>query len=177
MEIRELTEGRIIGIDPERLQLPLYADPPRIRVGAPGTIVGNVGLYVMLTDVFKRQTGKTEPTLATVVFREVNKEIFLLVAPAEVSGPNVYELKFESNTKAPTIRGLKPLFEAAKIILRDDVWYDLKTEMVRDAQLGYAVAGNWTEADAWQPVTDREAAAGQQHSGPVGAPPADSPGT
>ncbi|MFZ5815787.1 MAG: hypothetical protein ACOY93_10860 [Bacillota bacterium] len=80
-------------------------------------------------------------------------------------GPDVYELKFESTTRAPTIRGLKPLFEEARITLQDDLWYEGETEIVEDEDMGYAVALNWTNI-ATRPRREAEsqAAAGRQPS-------------
>lgn len=69
----------------------------------------------------------------------------------------------ESTTKAPTIRGLKPLFEEAGIALRSDLWYEIETEIVEDEQLGFAVAANWTQAVTRpRPEVEKDVAAGQQ---------------
>ncbi|MFZ5825528.1 MAG: hypothetical protein ACOY94_14605 [Bacillota bacterium] len=165
MEIRKLTGGKVIGTNPERLQIPLYADQPKVRVGSPGTLFGNVGLYVQINECSKLQFGVPEPTLVRVVFREIDSQVYLVITGARAPGPDVYELKFESGTtKAPTVRGLKLLFEEARVSLRTDLWYECETEIVEDEDLGFAVAANWTRV-ATRPRREAEsdeAAAGQQ---------------
>ncbi|MFZ5826567.1 MAG: hypothetical protein ACOY94_19920 [Bacillota bacterium] len=166
VEIRKLAGGRVVGTNPDRLQIPLYADPPKVRVGTPGSLFGNVGLYVQISECSKLQFGVPEPTLARVVFREIDAEVYLVISPARAPGPDVYELKFQSSngTKAPTVRGLKPLLEEAKIALRTHLWYECETEIVEDEDLGYAVAANWTNV-ATRPRREAEddaAAAGRQ---------------
>lgn len=163
MEFKRLTGGKVIGTNPERLQVPLYADKPKIRVGAPGTLFGNVGLFVQLNECSKMAFGIPEPTLAKVVFRMIDSQIFLLIGCTTSPGPDVYELKFESGTKAPTIRGLKLLFDEAQIALRSDLWYESETEIVQDEDLGYAVAANWTDVTTrHRREGDSEVAAGEQ---------------
>jgi hypothetical protein len=163
VEVRKLTGGKVVGVNPDRLQIPLYADAPKVRVGAPGTLFGNVGFFVQVNECSKRQFGIPEPTLVKVIFREIDTEVFLVIGIARAAGPDVYDLKFESGTKAPTVRGLKLLFEAAGIALRGDLWYEIETEIVEDEELGFAVAANWTHATT-RPRTESEkdVAAGQQ---------------
>lgn len=171
MEIKRLTGGTVIGTNPDRLQIPLRAEKPKIRVGTPGNLFGNVGLYVQVCECSKRQFGVPEPTMVRVVFRDVDSQVYLLLGCARAPGPDVYELRFEQGTKAPNIRGLKPLFEEAQISLRTDLWYECETEIVHDEDLGYAVAASWThvttrprresESEA-QIETETEVAAGEQ---------------
>lgn len=144
MEIRQLTGGKVVGTNPDRLQVPLYASDPKVRVGTPGTLIGNVGLYVQMSECSKLEFGVPEPTMVKVVFREIDSQVYLLLGCARTPGLDVYDLKFEQGNKAPTIRGLKPLFEEAKITLRTDLWYERETEIVHDEILGYAVAASWT---------------------------------
>lgn len=163
VEFRKLTGGKMIGTNPDRLQLPLRADDPKMRVGTPGTLFGNVGLYVQMGECSKLETGVPEPTLAKVLIRETDSQLYLLIGCANAPGPDVYELKFDQGPKTPTIRGLKPLFEEAKITLRTDLWYESETEIVHDESLGYAVAANWTKVTTRpRREGDTEAAAGQQ---------------
>lgn len=144
VEIRKLTGGKVIGTNPDGLQIPLRADRPKVRVGSPGSLFGNVGLYVQMSECSKLQFGMPEPTMVKVVFREIESQVYLLLGCARAPGPDVYELKFEQSGKAPNIRGLKLLFQEAQIILRTDLWYERETEIVEDEILGYAVAANWT---------------------------------
>lgn len=163
MAIRKLTGGKVIGVDQDELQVPLYADDPKMKVGTPGTIVGNVGLFVQMNDCSKRQFGLPEPTHAKVIFRQIGTEVYLVMGVARSTGPDVYEIKWESTTKAPTIRGLKRLFEQAGITLRSDLWYEIETEIVEDEQLGFAVAASWTQAVTRpRPEAEKDVAAGQQ---------------
>jgi len=182
MEIRKLAGGQVIGANPDRLKFPLYGKDPMFRTGSPGTILGNVGSYVQLSECAKLQSGIPEPTLVKVVFRVIDQETYLLVSPANQTGPDIYPLKFEIGSKAPTIRGLKPLFEEAKITLRPDLWYEGETEVVHDQDLGYAVALNWTQVstrprktagdgaeaesaeEEFEPEVEAESAAGEQEA-------------
>lgn len=163
MEVRKLSGGKVVGTNPNRLQVPLYAGPPKIRVGAPGTVFGSVGLFVQINECSKLEFGMPEPTQVKVVFREIDSHVYLLIGPAREAGTDVYELKFEQGTKAPTIRGLKPLFDEATITLRTDLWYEGETEIVQDEDLGYAVAANWTDVSSRpRREAESEAAAGEQ---------------
>jgi len=163
MRIRRLAGGTLIGTDPNRLPLPLYAKEPTVRVGSPGTLQGTVGTYVLLSECARRQTGLPEPTLVKVLFRETGGAVYLLLAPATAPGPDIYPLKFATGTRAPVVRKLKPLFEAAKIALRPDLWYAGPAELVQDETLGYVVAIDWSaiETSPRQTLT-AESAAGNQ---------------
>jgi hypothetical protein len=153
----------MIGVNPERLPTPLYGDDAKLRVGSPGTLLGNVATYVMLNECFRRQYGKVEPVLARVMIREIDGQVYLVVAPAEKEGKDVYPIKFDSSTKAPTVRGLKLLFAEAAISLRSELWYEMPAEIVQDEMVGWAVAGNWTTATT-RPRPEAEAAAAEQNS-------------
>lgn len=163
MEIKKLSGGKVVGTKPDRLQLPLRADDPKARVGAPGTVFGNVGFYVQINECAKLESGTPEPTLVKVVFLEVDSQFYLVFSPAKAPGPDVYEMKFEQGSKSPTIRGLKALFDDAGVTLRTDIWYEGQTEIVQNETLGHAVAVNWTNiATRPRREGDSEAAAGQQ---------------
>lgn len=144
MEIKRLTGGKVVGTNPNRLQIPLYADPPKIRVGTPGTMTGNVGMAVQLGECSKLQFGLPEPAMVKVLIREIDGQVYLLVGCAREAGPDVYALKYDAGSKAPIVRGLKPLFDEARIKLRTDLWYESESQIVHDESLGYAVAVNWT---------------------------------
>lgn len=128
--MEKLKGGRTIGVSPDRPQVSLYADPARIRVGAPGTMVGNVALGAVLNDCAKTRNGVPEPVWAKVLFREAGNKLYLLLAPEKEQGPDIYELKWEGRSRTPVIRGLKLLFEAAQITLQPDLWYDLEPRLV-----------------------------------------------
>lgn len=163
MEMKRLTGGKVVGTNPERLQVPIYADKPKVRVGSPGSVFGNVGLYVQMSECSKLEFGTPEPTMAKVVFRQINSEVYLVIGCARAPGPDVYELKFEQGNKAPTIRGLKPLFEEARITLRTDLWYERETEIVHDEHLGYSVMASWTDVTTRpRREGENEVAAGEQ---------------
>lgn len=95
MEFRKLKGGKVIGINPDQLQIPLYADDPKMKVGTPGTIFGNVGLFVQMNECSKRQFGIPEPTLVKVIFRQIGTEVFLVMGIARSTGADVYEIKWE----------------------------------------------------------------------------------
>lgn len=163
MTIEKLTGGTVIGVDPNRLALPLYGDKPGFRVGTPGTIFGNVGMGAQFAFCARAELQTPEAMYAKVVFRHIGEKLYLLVAPAKTSGADVYELKYDSKSPAPIIRQLKALFEEAKITLRPDIWYVMETKVVQDEMVGMAVAGIWTDAQ----LTDRgerrkDVAAGQK---------------
>lgn len=163
MEVKKLSGGKVVRTNPDRLPIPLRADDPKARVAAPGTLLGNVGFYVQLNECSKLEFGTPEPTLVKVLFREIDSQVYLVIGCAREPGTDVYALKFERDSKAPTIRGLKPLFEEALITLRPDLWYEGETEIVQDETLGYAVAVNWTGVTSRaRQETDSEAAAGEQ---------------
>jgi len=167
--MRKLTGGKTISVDPARLQLPLYGDSPKIRVGSPGTLQGNVATGVQFLQCVKQKLGQPELTWVKVLFREVAGEVFLVASPVKppadptMREPDTYQVKFSTEAKAPIIRGLKPLFEAARVELREDTWYDMPTEIAEDETLGVCICASWTKATL-KPRTDgeTEAAAGKQ---------------
>jgi len=170
MVVRNLKGTRTIVVNPERIQFPLYGDAPHWRVGSPGTILGNVASGVQIVEASKKRLGTPDPTWVKVTFREVGGEYYLLVspwpAPADPAKrePDTYPLKYNSRAKAPIIRGLKALFEATKMQLRADMWYEMESEPAED-EGGAAVCANWTKATT-SPRTESsdEAAAGQQET-------------
>jgi hypothetical protein len=144
MEIKKLGQGKTIGVNQERLKYPKYADSARLRAGTPGTILGNVAMGRQVAECAKLRLGNPAPGMVKVVFREVEGVLYLLVVPATETGPDVYDLKYEGKSKTPVVRGLKLLFEEAKIKLRGDLWYDMASELVDDQEHGIAVGGKWT---------------------------------
>lgn len=165
MEIVKLTGGTLIGVKPDRAELPIYADKPRIRVGAPGTIFANAGMAAQFAFCTRTQLQVPETAYAKVVFKEVGEKLYFLVAPAKEPGADVYELKYGSKSRAPIIRMLKPLFEEMTITLRPDTWYDMESKIVQDDTVGMAVAGIWTDAVLNPRVQrEKEVAAGEQRT-------------
>lgn len=168
MEIEKLTGGTLIGVKPDRIEVPIYGDKPRLRVGSPGTIFGNVGVGAQFSFCAKVELQTPETGYVKVVFRNIGEKLYLLMAPAKAAGPDVYEWKYESKSPAPTIRMLKPLFEEMQITLRPDVWYVMETKVVQDEAVGMAVAGIWTDAEvAPRRERDKDVAAGEQPSAEV----------
>ncbi|MDF2627707.1 MAG: hypothetical protein K0R39_1538 [Symbiobacteriaceae bacterium] len=147
---RDLKGARQVSVTPERLQLPKYGDKPGWRGEKPGTIWGNTGAGVQVKEASKSRLGSPDPTWAHVTFRfPTPNETLLVVAPVH---PPVDPLKPEPNTYrigwsdgAPIIRGLKLLAEAAQIVFRPDVWYEMSTELGED-EGGAVVWSSWTEA-------------------------------
>jgi hypothetical protein len=144
MEIKKLGQGKTIGVDQERLMYPKYADSPRLRAGTPASVVGNVAMGLQMAECSKLRLGNPVPTLVKVVFREIEGVLYLLLIPVNEAGPDVYDLKYTNKSKVPVVRGLKLLFEKAKITLRGDLWYDMSSELVEDQEHGLAVGGQWT---------------------------------
>jgi hypothetical protein len=156
MEIRKFTGGKIIGTKSDRLQFPLYADDPSARFQAPGTLSGNVGLGVLMSEASKRQTGEPKPLEAKVVLREQGAELHLMISfppratkaegAQSTKDPDIHPIYYTGNARAPVIRGLKRLFADAGVAIMRDLWYIMVPELVADDQLGYSVACNWTKA-------------------------------
>ncbi|HYF94529.1 MAG TPA: hypothetical protein VD969_20110 [Symbiobacteriaceae bacterium] len=150
--MRKLTGGKIHTVNPERVQFPLYGDLPKIRVGAPGTLFGNAAVGVQIMECGKQQLSMPETNWVKIVFREVTAEFLLVISAVKppsdtkVREPDTYPVKYHHEVKAPTIRGLKLLFESARIELRDDVWYEMPTEIGEDDTFGKVVFANWTKA-------------------------------
>lgn len=161
--MEKLTGGKIIGVDPNRPHVSIYADPARVRVGAPAAIYGNVALGALIDECSRLREGIPKPAYAKAVFREVGGKLHLLLAPEKEAGPDVYEIKWDSRYSVPVVRGLKLLFEAAKLNLQADLWYDMAPRMVEDEGLGVVLACCWTDSTT-QPrlETEREVAAGSQ---------------
>ncbi|HYF93928.1 MAG TPA: hypothetical protein VD969_17070 [Symbiobacteriaceae bacterium] len=164
MEVRNFKGAKVISVDPERIQLPLYGDAPQWRIGSPGTLLGNVATGVQLAETSKKRIATPDPTWVKVTFRDVSGQYFLTVAavaPPEnpkQKEPDTYPLKFASRAKAPAIRGLKALFEASRIELRPDVWYEMDTEIAED-EGGAFVCGCWTTATITPRIESQEDAA------------------
>lgn len=167
--MRKLTGGKTIAVDPARLQFPIYGDSPKVQVGSPGTVTGNVATGVQVLECAKSKLGQPDLTWVKVVFREIEGEQFLVIAPVKAPAdptnrePDTYPLKFHSQAKAPIVRGLKLLFESNRVELRKDTWYEMTTEVAEDETLGMVVCGNWTKASTRaRTVGDSEAAAAKQ---------------
>lgn len=146
MQIERLEGGTVLQVKQGRIPMNIYADDPQIRAGTPGTLLGNVGLGAQINEVSKLQLGTPEAVLAKVIFRQIGQEMFLVIGVASKPGPDVYELRFDTTSKAPIIRGLKLLFKDSEITMRKDRWYEMPTKIVQDELVGFAVAGNWTQA-------------------------------
>jgi hypothetical protein len=163
MEIEKLTGGTVIGVKPDRTEMPIYGDKARIRVGSPGTVFANVAMDAQFGICTRTELKVPETAYATVVFRQVGDKLYLIIAPAKGPGTNVYEVKYEGKSRALVIRMLKPLFEEMKITLRPDIWYDMPAKIVQDENLGMAVACVWTDAERnKRGEREKDVAAGEQ---------------
>lgn len=163
MNVRTLKAGRTIRANPDRLRLPPQADKPKVRLEEPGTLSGNVGFYAQVVECSKADIGQPEPALAEVLIQEVDGEIYFTITPVTAPGDDVYEFKFESETRAPVIRGLKPLLQEAQIALIKATVYDMETEIVQNEEGRYSVVASWTAAKAVpRPDKTRDVAAGSQ---------------
>ena len=147
MEMKRLTGGKMIGVNPQDTSLPLYGEEAKWRIEAPGTVQGNAASHVHLVELSKRLLGFPEPTLVKVMVRDLGTAVYLLMAPVKEEGPDVYELKNAvTRGKQPVVRKLKRLFKEAKLSLRGDAYYEVKVEVAEDEVLGPCLAGNWTDA-------------------------------
>ncbi|MDF2627746.1 MAG: hypothetical protein K0R39_1577 [Symbiobacteriaceae bacterium] len=112
-----------------------------------------------------------DPTWVRVTFRDAGDETLLVMEPVLPPAdplqrePDTYPLKWSAH-RAPIVRRLKLLFEAAQFELRPDVWYQMPTEVGED-EGGAVVFGSWTNASLLprESEGDEEAAAGEQGQG------------
>lgn len=174
MAARILKGGKIFNVNPDMLQFPLYSDRPKAWVQAPGTILGNVAMGVLLWKVAEERLKTPEPTWVKVILREIDGEMLFVITPVPAPpdpakpGPDLYQLKTQASVKAnaPVIRGLKRLFLAARLDMRPETSYEVEMEAATD-ETGAVVCGSWTKAvpHKREPKDDGEkqgAAAGSQ---------------
>jgi len=149
MSGRNLKGAKVIGVSQEKAQLPKYGDRPGWRMDKPGTLRGNTGAGVQLKEASKSLLHEPEPTWAKVQYRDLVDEKLLTITPvnppADPAKPPLDIYKVSWNEGSFIIRGLKPLVEAAHVVLRADVTYELTTEIGED-EGGALVWGSWTKA-------------------------------
>ena len=149
MSGRNLMGAKVIGVSPDKAQLPKYGDRPGWRMDKPGTLGGNTGAGVQLKEASRSRLHEPEVTWAKVQFHDLTDEKLLVVTPvnppADLAQPPLDTYKVSWNEGSFIIRGLKPLVEAAHVVLRSDVTYELTTEIGED-EGGAVVWGSWTKA-------------------------------
>lgn len=149
MSGRNLKGAKVIGVSPEVAQLPKYGDRPGWRAEKPGTVRGNTGAGVQLKEASKSLLHNPDPTWVKVQFRDLSDEKLLTMAPvnppADPAKPPLDTYRVFWNEGSFIVRGLKPLAEAAHVVLRPDVTYELTTEIGED-EAGAVVWGSWTKA-------------------------------
>ena len=141
-----LSGGALVRRDSERPAASPYGEKPFIRLFDPLDLYTSSGCLGLLLRAAVLVLQNPDTAFAEVAVREVEGNKYILLAPASADNPRREELGMRPDQGGALLRTADDVLLAGGVAAVPGVSYRMDAFLVEDEELGWVVAGNWTQA-------------------------------